>query len=189
MAWMDGASYNTDGSWNAYSTYANGGSYQQPYTQGFMSDPGSSSSSSGINWNGVAQGLGAYDDASTSSTSSVLNGAAEGWYNGGWTGAVVGALAGYYGSEDKDKENEEDFERKKELDLAKYKYMEEIRQKQIQETKDAFSKYKGLGGPPMTNNLFGTGAANGGMMGAFAPQGPTQPVVNPEQNSYGLMRG
>lgn len=191
--WLSGKDETVPGEFNAYSAYAGGEGYQQPYTGGFMElpnsvEPKSDETSANSGWYGAGTGLGGYNTATTSTTGSTLTGAMNGYQSGGWMGAIVGGLSGYFGSKDKQKQGKKAFEQQMELELAKYKYLEEIRQKQMQETKDAFSKYTtGMAGPnrtPMSNNMLG-----GGMMGAFAPQGPTQPVVNPEQNSYGLMRG
>lgn len=127
---------------------------------------------------GLTGGLGGYGDATTSSTGSVISGAANGYANGGWAGAVVGGLAGYFGSKDKNKQSDKDYKRQMELTLAQSKYAEEVRQKKIQEQKDMVKLYEGYKAPPMAGILSGN-----------SPMAFQQAQVNPEQNSYGLLRG
>lgn len=199
--WTAGADYSPSGEWNAYNTYASGGSYQQPYT-GFMStspttDTTNSSSNaapSGSYWTNAATGIGNYQQgyASGDSTSGAISGAASGYQSGGWTGAIVGALAGWYGGKEGEKDKNRgklSFEQQMELELAQARYAEEVRQKKNKETADALAMYTAKTAPPTTYN-YNNGLMSGAWNGAFSPNAqPTQPVVNPLANSYGLLRG
>jgi len=169
--WLTGQYDNVAGDWNAYNTYSGGGSYQQEY------GPATSSSSDPSFWESAGRGLGGYNTTADSSTGGALQGAFYGGNSGGWVGAIVGGISGYYGGEEK---------RKAKLD--ELKYLEEIRQLEMKEQADALSKYTGDMAPPNTFNY--TNSILGGKnTGLFGVQAPTQPVVNPLANSYGLLRG
>ena len=174
--WLTGQYDNVAGDWNAYNTYAGGGSYQQEY------GPATSSSSDPSFWESAGRGLGGYNTTADSSTGGALQGAFYGSNAGGWVGAIVGGISGYYGG----KENEE--QAKENSPMEQLRFKEEIRQKMMKEQADALAKYTGDIAPPKTfnytNSIFG-----GKNTGLFGVQAPTQPVVNPLANSYGLLRG
>jgi len=190
--WMAGADYSPDGNWNAYNSYAGGGGYQQPYTGGFVGNSavpkdttGGTANSNGSLY-GALVGADQYNNGASSATGGAITGAANGYAQGGWMGAVVGGISGYFGGKD----NEEKAKRNPDLEVAKFNAEndEKIRQLKIQETKDAMSKYTNGLTPNTfnyTNGLFGSGKPSGN----FMVQPPTQPIVNPEQNGYGLLRG
>ena len=196
--WMAGQEYSTTGEWNAYATYSGGNSYQQPYGTGYSStllspkstlstqDEGSSAERTLENiGRGAATGWNA-GSSSGSAAGGAMSGAMEGYQaTGSWYGAVVGGITGYFGGKDKEKQANKNSD----MALLKYKMEEEekLRQRKIQETKDAFAQYT----PGLTPNSFqyqNNAFSNGGSP-MFGVQQPTQPVVNPEQNSYGLLRG
>ena len=174
--WLTGQYDNVAGDWNAYNTYSGGGSYQQEY------GPATSSYSDPSFWESAGRGLGGYNTTADSSTGGALQGAFDGYNSGGWVGAIVGGISGYYGG----KENEE--QAKENSPMEQLRFKEEIRQKMMKEQADALAKYTGDIAPPKTfnytNSIFG-----GKNTGLFGVQAPTQPVVNPLANSYGLLRG
>lgn len=174
--WLTGQYDNVAGDWNAYNTYAGGGSYQQEY------GPATSSSSDPSFWESAGRGLGGYNTTADSSTGGALQGAFDGYSSGGWVGAIVGGISGYYGG----KENEE--QAKENSPMEQLRFKEEIRQKMMKEQADALAKYTGDIAPPKTfnytNSIFG-----GGNSGLFGVKPPTQPVIDPVANSYGLLRG
>ena len=174
--WLTGQYDNVAGDWNAYNTYAGGGSYQQEY------GPATSSSSDPSFWERAGRGLVGYNTTADSSTGGALQGALDGYNSGGWVGAIVGGISGYYGG----KENEE--QAKENSPMEQLRFKEEIRQKMMKEQADALAKYTGDIAPPKTFNY--TNSILGGKnTGLFGVQAPTQPVVNPLANSYGLLRG
>lgn len=176
--WLTGQYDNVAGDWNAYNTYSGGGSYQQEY------GPATSSFSDPSFWESAGRGLGGYNTTSDSSTGGAVQGAFDGYNSGGWVGAIVGGISGYYGG----KENEDQAKENRKAKLDELKYMEEIRQLKMKEQADALSKYTGDMAPPNTFNY--TNSILGGKnTGLFGVQAPTQPVVNPLANSYGLLRG
>lgn len=159
------------------------------------SNSSSNNSRTGSYWTDAGTGIGNYNQgyASGDSTSGAILGAASGWQSGDWVGAIAGALSGWYGGKkgEKDKKKGElTFEQRMELALAQSKYEEEVRQKKMEETRKAFQMYTPKTAPATTFN-YGNGLLGGnGMNGMFSPQvQPTQPVVDPLANSYGLLRG
>lgn len=193
MAWTAGAGYNTSGDWNFYDSYSKGETPTNPYT-GFLAAPdtsGSYTSNSSTNYGqGVGAGIGQYNNEGTSggATSGAISGAASGYAQGGWVGAIVGGISGWFGGKDKEKKGKQGFEQQMKLTMAPLEYAEQIRQLKMKEQSDALANYTANTPAAPTFN-YGNGLLSGGTAGAFAPKPATQPVVNPEQNSYGLLRG
>ena len=159
------------------------------------SNSSSNNSRTGSYWTDAGTGIGNYNQgyASGDSTSGAISGAASGYQSGGWVGAIAGALSGWYGGKEGEKDKKKGeltFEQRMELQLAQSKYEEEVRQKKMEETRKAFQMYTPKTAPAATFN-YGNGLLGGnGMNGMFSPQvQPTQPVVDPLANSYGLLRG
>lgn len=179
--WLVGAGSNVEGEWNAYNNYSGQGNMPTMYNTAPKS--GGYGSGEDYQWaTNAATGVGQYNTGASSATGGAISGAMNGYQSGGTWGAVIGGIAGYFGG----KENEEKADKNSALGLAKYQ--EEIRQLKMQEQRDAMSNYTADTKQPsynFGNNLF-SGQGTGGL---FQPQAATQPVVNPEQNSYGLLRG
>lgn len=181
--WPMGADYTPDSGQNAYNNYGGQQGYEQfvQDPQTFYAAPKQESSGGLSGIAGATTGLDGYQygQQSGSATGGAISGAANGYATGGTWGAVIGGIAGYYGGKESEKKNDP---------LKELKYKEEIRQKMRQEQADAIAKYT----PGMTPNSFNytnNVLAGGGTGGLFGVKPPTQPVVNPEQNSYGLLRG
>ena len=174
--WLSGADTDVSGDWNVYNNYSGQGNMPSMYNTAPKNSGGGLYES---DWANAASGAGAYNTNATSATGGAIQGAANGYQSGGVWGAAVGAIAGYYGGKENEKNNDP---------LKELKYQEEIRQKKMQETRDAMSKYTADTKQPSYN--FGNNLFNGqGTGGMFQVAAPTQPVLNPEQNSYGLLRG
>ena len=192
--WTTGADYTPSGGWmNAYVNQNHNGFMSTGATTDTMNSSSNAAPSNSY-WRNAGTGIGGYQQgyASVDSTSGAISGAASGYQSGGWVGAIVGGLSGWYGGKEGEKDKKKDqltFEQRMELELAQSRYAEEVRQKKNQETKDAMAMYTAKTPPPTTYN-YGNGLLSGGMSGMFMPQTqPTQPVVNPLANSYGLLRG
>lgn len=179
--WMAGANYDPfskESGMNAYNNYGGQQGYDE-YVAGVDYAAPKSERPTGLA--GATTGLDGYSagQQSGSATGGAISGAAQGYATGGTWGAVIGGISGYYGGKESEKKNDP---------LKELKYKEEIRQKMRQEQADAINMYKpGMMAPnhSYTNNAL----SGGGTSGLFSVKAPTQPVVNPEQNSYGLLRG
>lgn len=177
--WLAGADSDVSGEWNAYNNYSGQGNMPTMYNTA----PKNNSSGLYGEGNSWAQNAGSgamqYNNGASTATGGAISGAMNGYQSGGGWGAAVGAIAGYYGGKENEKNNDP---------LKGAKYQEEIRQRMMQEQRDALSNYTADTKQPAYN--FGNNLFNGqGTGGLFQPQAATQPVVNPEQNSYGLLRG
>ena len=195
--WTTGADYTPSGGWmNAYANDNYTGFMNTSAGKDTMnSSSNASPNSTGSYWTDAGTGIGNYNQgyASGDSTSGAISGAASGYQSGGWVGAIVGGLSGWYGGKEGEKDKKKDqltFEQRMELELAQSRYAEEVRQKKIKETQEALAMYTPKTAPAATFN-YGNGLLGGnGMNGMFAPKTqPTQPVVDPLANSYGLLRG